>query len=510
MTTAGRVVTLFTCVFALCSCSSTDELVQAPTSSIYLEQEIHITDSALYFDGEKMPDVREALASNDSPDDKYNYMYGSAIVPHGDAIKTYKHYVFMTWYRGGKHDRHVMLSRLNTKTGRLVHIEFPHQHTGLVGRWWIGETHNTIALGISPKDETIHLVFDLHAYNRNSDTGGNGSFKKDYFRYSYSVAGAASAADEAFDLSLFVRDTSEHSEGDDDYKHLSMTGSEDHDAHAKLTYPKFFLNEQGDLFFYIRQGTSHDGKGIFTSYISDGVWTSFNSINKLNVKEDGLEFNWSNYGNMKFADGKLGFAFQRRLNNKTDRYRYQNGVYFLYSDDPLGQSAWRDYRGNPIDLPLIDATPALVTEPGDWVETQQVNGVQITGGFDWTITENGDVHIISRVLDRENKHTVHLHHYKPAGHTEFITTSDFVGADNLYTSGGNIYVIGLENGQPYVERASGGTNEFERVYQGTRRSSNFTKGIVHVKNGKLYYYLLADGVGDKRTTYLQIINLNDL
>ncbi|KMT67098.1 hypothetical protein XM47_00185 [Catenovulum maritimum] len=486
---------------------TTTETKAAHKSGIYLEQEVKITNAALFFDGKKMGNVRKSLRLKNDAIGKYDYQYGSAIVPHGDAIKTYKHFVFMTWYRGGKYDRHMMLSRLNLKTGVLKHIEFPHQHTGLVGRWWIGETHNTIAVGISPKDESIHLVFDLHAYSRHSDTGGNGSFAKDYFRYAYSLDGAAAVADNDFNLSLFVKDTSAHSEGPNDYNHLSLTGAEDHDAHSKLTYPKFFLNEHGDLFFYIRQGTSHDGKGIFTYYKGQGLWHDFKSINKLNVKENGREFNWSNYGNMKFANGKLGFAFQRRLNNKTDKYQYQNGVYFMYSGDPLGQSDWHNYKGEPIELPLIAAAPAFVTEPGDLVETTRKNSVVITGGFDWTITERGDTHIISRVRDTENKVDISLHHYKPAGQNEFITTSNFVGANNIYTANGNIYIIGLENGQPYVEQAAGGSNEFKRVYQGEKQAADFNKGIVHIADEKLYYYLLAEGQGDKRTTYLQVINL---
>ncbi|WP_016956545.1 BNR-4 repeat-containing protein [Catenovulum agarivorans] len=493
------------------SCATTTESEKQPSAkaAIELKQEIKITDSALFFDGKKMGNVHKSLDTVNDPNGKYNYQYGPAIAPHGDAIKTYKHYVFMTWYRGGKYDRHMMLSRLNLKTGQLKHIEFPHQHSGLVGRWWIGETHNTIAVGISPKDESIHLVFDLHAYNRHSDAGGYDDFSKDYFRYAYSLDGAAAVADHEFTLDLFVKDISAHSEGTNDYNHLSMTGDEDHDAHAKLTYPKFFLNGQGDLFFYIRQGTSHDGKGIFTSYKGNGLWRDFQSINKLNVKENGQQYNWSNYGNMKFANGKLGFAFQRRLNNKEDRYRYQNGVYFMYSDDPLGQTAWKSHKGQPIQLPLIDAAPAFVFEPGDLVKTQAKNQVVITGSFDWTITDRGDTHIISRVRDKENNADLYLHHYKPADHAEFITSSDFVGAENIYTSGDSIYIIGLENGQPYIEQATGGTNNFIRVYQGKKQATDFTKGVVYIADGKLYYYLLAEGEGDKRTTYLQVINLAD-
>ena len=140
-------------------------------------------------------------------------------------------------------------------------------------------------------------------------------------------------------------------------------------------------------------------------------------------------------------------------------------------------------------------------------KTQKKNSVVITGGFDWNITGRGDVHIISRVKDIENNKTVNLHHYKTAGQADFVTTDNFVGASRIYTSGDNIFIIGLENGQPFIEQAKGGTNDFTPVYQGQKKAANFTKGVVHIADGKLYYYLLADGKGDKRTTYLQTIKL---
>jgi len=499
---------LVTAGLLISACVIDDKISHKAAHDPALLEEVKITDKALFFDGEKMGSVKESLQSKNDPDGKYNYQFGPALVPHGDAIKSHKHFVFMTWYQGGKTNRHMMLSRLNLKTGQLKHIKFPHQHTGFWGRWWIGETHNTIAVGISPIDETIHLVFDLHAYSRDSDTGGHDDFTKDYFRYAYTVEGAVSVPDDDFNLDLFVKDTSSHSEGSNDYNHLSMNErEEDHAAFSRLTYPKFFQNDEGGLFLYIRQGGSKNGKGVFNSYLGEGKWSSFKSINKLSVIEDGEDYNWSNYGKMKFASGQLGFGFQRRLNNPDDKYKYQNGLYFMTSDDPTGQSQWKNYRGEPISLPLIDATPALVMEHGDWVETQKQNSVVITGGFDWNITEQGDVHIISRVRDFENNKTVNLHHYKPAGQAEFVTTDDFVGAGKIYTSGDSIFIIGLENGQPFIEKAKGGTNEFTRVYQGQKGAANFTKGIVHISDGKLYYYLLADGQGDKRTTFLQVIDL---
>ncbi|MDU0352577.1 BNR-4 repeat-containing protein [Paraglaciecola aquimarina] len=173
--------------------------IQYANAEVTLEDQIKITDIGLHFDGQ---DVGFNVPDNGT--DKYDYHFGRNISAHGDAVKTYKHYVFMTWYRGGKDDRHVMLSRYNTATGKVKHIEFPHQHTGFRGDWWIGESHNTIGLAVSPQNGTIHIVYDMHAYDNNKY---DGKFKDDYFRYSYSVAGAAEVSDEEFTLEKFVKDT---------------------------------------------------------------------------------------------------------------------------------------------------------------------------------------------------------------------------------------------------------------------------------------------------------------
>lgn len=168
-------------------------------AQVVLESEIKITDLGLHFNGSK---IGGSDPDNGNPE-AYDFFFGRNISAHGDAVKTYKEYVFMTWYRGGKLDRHMMLSRYNTITGTLATIEFPHRHTGFQNRWWIGESHNTIAVGISPLDGTIHLLYDMHAYSPTKPS--DGSLAQDYFRYSYSIKDAASLPDDEFTLDKFVK-----------------------------------------------------------------------------------------------------------------------------------------------------------------------------------------------------------------------------------------------------------------------------------------------------------------
>ncbi|WP_400077532.1 BNR-4 repeat-containing protein [Winogradskyella sp. R77965] len=466
------------------------------TAQVVLENEVEITDIALHFDGVQ---VNDESAPNSTTG--YDYKFGPQISAHGDCITTYNEYVFMTWYRGGKADRHMMLTRYNTITGTMATIEFPHQHTGWRNIWYIGESHNTIGIGVSPLDGTIHLLFDMHAYTNTRPS--DGSLSDDYFRYSYSIANAASVSDAEFTLDKFVQNAN------GGYKHLSLNGVENYGAFSEFTYPKFFLNNQGDLFFSMRKGSSSNGGYHFAKYdAATSTWSDFIKFADKNASNYGQDYNWGMYGRLKYVGGKIRIGFQRRSRNNTDKYLYQNGLYYAYSDDQSGATNWKNHEGTSFNLPLRNADEIKLMEPGDYVQTTQTNQVYIVGGFDWTVTENGDEHIISRVKDNEFNVTKNLHTYRPAGATDFITTENFSGAEAIYTSGDDIFLIGLSSGRVRIQKAVGGTNNFTTVYQPTT-GRTFRHGIVYIADGKLYYYLMENGYSDDtRPLYLQIIDLD--
>ncbi|WP_397445697.1 BNR-4 repeat-containing protein [Polaribacter sp. R77954] len=471
-------------------------------SQVTFEKEVKITDLGLHFDGDKVG----STASNTGDNAAYDFFFGRSISAHGDCIKTYGKYVFMTWYRGGKADRHVMLTRYNTETGTSVDIEFPHRHTGYQNKYWIGESHNTIAVAISSLDGTIHLVYDMHAYSNTRPS--DGSLSDDYFRYSYSVKNAALVSDDEFTLDKFVKNTN------GGYKHLSLNSrksgypDEEYSKYAALTYPQFFTNDSGDIFMYMREGGNNNGAYKFSKYDANtSVWSDFTHFNVLNAKsQSGVDYNWGLYGNMKYVNGKIRVGFQRRSANNNDKYQYQNGVYYAYSDDQNGFSDWKNHTGESFSLPLYDADKIKVMEPGDYVSTTQTSKVYIVGDFDWTVTANGDVHIISKVKDNENNVTKYLHTYKPSGASEFITTEDFAGGTSIYTAGNDVFIIGLKNNRIFVQKTEGGTNNFQTVYQATS-GKTFDHGRVHIANGKLYYYLMEKKSGSAQPLYLQIIDL---
>ncbi|WP_010178125.1 Ig-like domain-containing protein [Glaciecola sp. HTCC2999] len=493
-------------IFSFTSYVSADISAQSP---------LKIADNGLYFDGK---DLDYGTVSQADTGDKYDFFFGRSISAHGDAVKTYKHFVFMTWYRGGKNDRHVMLTRLNTLTGKTVDIEFPHQHTGFRGNPLIGESHNTIGIAVSPINGTIHMVYDMHAYDNNNH---DGVFKDDFFRYSFSIPGAAEVSDEEFTLQQFVKDTSEISQGEDDYKHLVMTGNlSDKGNFARLTYPKFFSTDDGTLLLYMRLGGNNNGAYLFNSYdAATETWSKFTKFNENNQKSLGNEYNWGLYGNMKYLNGKLRIGFQQRSSDNNDKYKYQNGVYYAYSNHPRGTGDWFNHRDESITWPLINSDEIKVFEPGDYITHEQPNSVYIVKDFDWTVTARGDIHTISLVKTNASsaeatkfgfadveKEQVYIHAYKPAGADEFIIDTEFVGASAIYTSGDNIYIIGLDNGRPYIEVAKGGTNEFTRAYT-SNSGPIFTHGTIYINDGVVYFYMQERGTGNATPLYLQIFDL---
>lgn len=477
-------------------------------SQVFLENEVKITNTGLYFNGDL---IDRTLTTNNGNPDSYDFIFGRQIsaTPGADGVETYGDYVFLTWYKGGKMERNVMLSRYNIKTGSIATIQFPHKHTGYLNQWWLGESHNYISVAVSPKDGTIHLLYDMHAYHRTRPI--DGSFAKDYFRYSYSVKNAASLSDAEFTLDKFI----EKPGSPGTYRHLSLNSGkpdyaiEEYSKYAGLTYPQFFLNDSGELFMNIREGGNNNGAYKFTKYDAiTSTWSNFKHFNVLNAKNNpDTAYNWGLYGTLKYVSGKFRIGFQRRSANNNDKFIYQNGVYYAYSDDQNGFTDWKDHSGTPFSLPLYDADKIKVMEPGDYVSTTSPNKIWIVLGFDWTVTEKGDIHIISEVRDHEFDTKKKLHTYKPAGAANFITSNNFNGAQSIYTSGNDVYIIGLKKGRVFIQKTTGGTNNFKTIYQASS-GKFFSHGRVHINKGKLYYHLMEQGTGSARPQYLQIIDLD--
>lgn len=443
--------------------------------------ELKIADNGLYFDG-----TERNNNDLDVDDPGFDFFFGRRITPHGDCIKQLGDYVFMTWYAGGESNRHVMLSRYNLKTEVLETIEFPHTHIGFRLTYpHIGDSHNTIAVGISPIDSTVHLLYDMHSYSEQD-------FSEDFFNYNVSKSGAAFAPDGEFTLDKF---------------NPKQTYLNSIYNYSDITYPNFFLNTKGDLFVWFREGGNNNGSYKFAKY-NGKIWGNFTDFNVLNARGRGNSYNWGLYGDLKYVNGKLRVGFVKRMNNNTDKYVFNNGWHYAYTDDPEGKTQWYNHKGQSLSLPIVNPADLFFFEPGDLVTSGGANSVTITTGADWTVTDNESIHFITNnIRSSAQSKRINVHGFKKPGESDFTISTDFPGGD-LYSVRGNlVFLMGLNgSGRPYIYFTEGGTNDWKKLYEATE-GRNFRHMNVLIEGDKLFMYLMERGSGDSQPIYLQAYDL---
>lgn len=457
-------------------------LLSASTKSqVKREFEIKISDSALYFDGEQ----RKKDYHIDNPG--FEYFFGRRITPHGDCIKKYGDFLFLTWYLGGEQNKNVMLTRLHIPTQTMETIKFDHIHVGLRHKYpHIGDSHNTIAVGVCPLDNTVHLLYDMHSYSK-------ADYPNSYFNYQVSVNGAANAPVGSFTKDLFKpRQT---------YLNASYNYSD-------ITYPNFFLNNKKELFVWFREGGNNNGMYKFAKY-TNGVWGPFTNFSNLNAKKKGSAYNWGLYGDMKYINGKLRVGFLKRMSYNDDEYLYNNGFHYAYTNDPSGKTQWFNYKAEGFSLPLIEPEKIFFYEPGDEVTQGGKNSVKMSSGADFTVTDKEAVHFITNnVISSVDNKKKNVHAYKKAGDSEFSITTDFPGG-NLYAVGGNqVFLMSLKNSRPEIYKAEGGTNNWEKLYTATTGVSILHSNVL-IADGKMFVYAMQQKTsGDARPIYIQMYDLD--
>ncbi len=462
--------------------------VLAQNKPVVMEFEKKISDFGLFFDGVNVPQANRLTHPNRT-DGKYDFAFGSRITPHGDCVAHYGDYVFLTWYKGGKSNRQVMLTRINVLTKSEVTIEFPHTHTGFQNRWWVGESHNTIAVGVCPIDKTVHMLYDMHAYSPSRPA--DGSLANDFFRYSVSEKNVATLPDEDFTLDKFLP------------KRLYLKQGFNY---QELTYPVFFVNTNNELLVKMRVGGNNNGKFQMAKYDGDS-WSNWVDYNVLNAKgKSNVNYNWGLYGDFQYLHGKFRIGYVIRKNDNNDRYLYNNGFFYSYSNALDGSNDWYNYKDQQVSSPLINPYEVFISEPGDNVTGNVANSVVISSQPVWTVTERGDIHFMISGIRGANNQNVNVHTYKKAGDAGFTTTTSFPGGTEVLGVGNDIYLIGLSNGRPFIRKAEGGTNNWTLLYQATTGKS-FRHGNVLAKNGKVYYFLMENKSGSAQPIYLQVYDL---
>ena len=434
-----------------------------------------------------------------------NYRFSPRISPHGDCIDVINGYAFVTWYKGGLDKRNLMLSRKNLtiENSPWVTIEFPHQHIGQGGELFNGtgirgDSHNTTAIGISTIDNTIHIIYDLHAYRKSA-------LPTVFFNYSVSKKDMAFVSDDNFTLDIF------------EAKKTFLKSGQNYE---RMTYPMIHRADDGSLIARYRQGGSGNGD-ILMAHYNGASWSN----NWL--FQDGtlpLPNRNSLYGGERFINGKFyaGFSIRYSTNNSSSTsngFSLNSGLYFAYTNGiPKNQSTqWFDVNDNPISLPIKNNIDAIkdavqIAQPGNDFGTATLPRTSTDPS--WTVTENGAIHFITRV-DNSN-----VHYYKKATDATFsknagglIPNPEVRG--EIYSYKNHVFMVELISGKITIKTTLEGENNWKIIYTG-KETIRFGHFDAFVENDKLFVYLMEDtgnnkaGEGDKRPLFFQEFNLSEI
>jgi hypothetical protein len=393
-----------------------------------------------------------------------SFQFGARITPHGDCIKVHQGYIFVTWYRGGMDDMAVMLSRKKIGEGTWKHIEFPHKHQMFRGDRTKGDSHNTIAIGISPKDNTIHLLYDMHAYTT-TDT------QNDYFNYSYSKKNAAIVPDSLWTIDLFYPKQN--------YLVESLA-NDDPSYYQRVTYPRFYVSDDGDLITSWRIGGHTNATMYLTRY--DGTsWSESRRWNNYNTTS-------GFYGSFEFFNGKMHCSWSRRMSSDHNLgYVNNRGLYYGYSNSGDGLTDWFAADGTNGGFPIVNQELFKIAEPSN-------PGQNINRGPMFVVTESGAYHAHTSVSGT----TKHYYRLKPE---DPLQTSNDGPNETMHAFGDRIYSVYLSNGRPVVVSTQEGTHNWIEEYKVTSGRRYRHGNSIRVGND-LYYYLMEQGSGDKQPIHL--------
>jgi len=202
-------------------------------------------------------------------------------------------------------EHHLRLARRHLATGKVQQIVFPDRISDPTN------SHLNAVVGISPKDGRLHLSYDHHVTP---------------FRYRVSAAGFLTAPPETLSTDQFS----------DKINFL---------AEPTVTYPAFFNDGAGNLYFMFRTHSSGDGDWIMYRHNPDeNTWTRVGMV----ISRAGT-FNGSNsrcaYHNDLLFDRNdrlhLAWVFREPGHHLTN-----HGLYYAYSDD-YG-ATWHNNTGKQI------------------------------------------------------------------------------------------------------------------------------------------------------------------
>ncbi|MCV9386693.1 BNR repeat-containing protein [Reichenbachiella ulvae] len=267
-----------------------------------------------------------------------------------NAIAVYENFVFIIYYNTS---RKLCVARNSNfgKEGNWKIIELPHIYEKRKGKY---DNHNTPNIAISPVDQRIHLSFDMHART---------------FRYIVSEPLAAIADDADFDARLFSPTRN--------YLENTKVPIE------RVTYPRFFNDQEGQLFFMYRVGGSGNGDTFLSRYNQDGLWdTPLKIVDGKKGVYEGDENRCAYYNDIFFADGRmyLSWVWRESPNAATN-----HDLMFAYSEDQ--GKTWINSEGRQLNGPLhLNSSGVKIADIPMSSGLSNHNGATLDG--------NGNFHIV--------------------------------------------------------------------------------------------------------------------
>lgn len=401
------------------------------------------------------------------------YKFGPGLNANRGSIQIYKGYIFVSWYQGGMDNRTMVLSRKKIGGATWKHIQFPHRHVmfrrdkALPENERRGDSHNTIAIGICPKDDTIHLIYDMHAYTPRD-------FSDDYFNYSCSKKGVAAVPDAQWSLNLFSP------------KQTFLTSRAPKTAYYRITYPAFRVDDAGNLSVGWRQGGTHDAEMQFSTY--DGErWTAPLSWNKP-VKGNTKGF----YGSFKVFNETMYACWARRSAADVKAGFLASGLYMGYSNDPNGASPWSTMSGKQAALPLKDWEHFKIADP-------VTSGERIGGGPNFFITNDGAFHGVYAKIGRKGQPPISRHFYraKPTDEFSIYENNDAIKG-SFREIDRQLYLFGLEGGHPQVRAFNPNTKHWDLVF--TAPGKSYRQSVITWDGDTCYYHLIENSENEQDDT----------
>ncbi|MDP9795843.1 hypothetical protein J2S43_004355 [Catenuloplanes nepalensis] len=244
-----------------------------------------------------------------------------------EGILTHGGLQYAAWYTS---TREAVLARRALPSGAWETLRLPHRLT-------VNDSHNVIALGVSPADGRLHVALDTH---------DSTIF---YYRSEAGLAnGAASWTAARFGA-----------------EQRTLGGL----ALGGITYPRFVVAPDGRLQFSYRTGRSGNGTLELAEYASGGwtrlgAWTSATgsyTANGVTSTTRNMYLHGLRYG----PGGRLHASFTWRegnagvLCNAGGLANHDTG--YVYSDD-RGRT-WRNNAGAVLGTPIGVGSPGLVVDP---------------------------------------------------------------------------------------------------------------------------------------------------